>query len=133
MLLLRADAGAIFSPEFDRVPPSVRFYAGGDNSVRGFDFRSISPRNDEGDTVGGQYLLTGSVEYNWRWRPTWRPAIFVDAGSAFTDTNDVSPAIGVGIGMRWISPVGPVRFDIANGISEPDKPFRIHLTLGAAL
>ncbi|MBA4151858.1 MAG: hypothetical protein C0509_04790 [Acinetobacter sp.] len=133
MVLLRADAGAIFSPEFDRVPPSVRFYAGGDNSVRGFDFRSISPRNDEGDTVGGQYLLTGSVEYNWRWRPTWRPAVFVDAGSAFTDTNDVSPAIGVGIGMRWISPVGPVRFDIANGISEPDKPFRIHLTLGAAL
>lgn len=133
MLLLRADAGAIFSPEFDRVPPSVRFYAGGDNSVRGFDFRSISPRNDDGDTVGGQYLLTGSVEYNWRWRPTWRPAVFVDAGSAFTDTNEVSPAIGVGVGMRWISPVGPVRFDLANGISEPGKPFRIHLTLGAAL
>jgi translocation and assembly module TamA len=133
MLLLRAEAGGIFSPDFDRVPPSVRFYAGGDNSVRGFDFRSISPRNEDGDTVGGQYLLTGSVEYNWRWRPTWRPAVFVDAGSAFTDTNDVSPAIGVGVGMRWISPVGPVRIDVANGISEPNKPFRIHLTLGAAL
>jgi len=133
MLLLRADAGGIFSPEFDRVPPSVRFYAGGDNSVRGFDFRSISPRNEDGDTVGGQYLLTGSVEYNWRWRPTWRPAVFIDAGSAFTETNDISPAMGVGVGMRWISPVGPVRFDIANGISEPNKPFRIHLTLGAAL
>ncbi len=133
MLLVRADAGAIFSPDFDRVPPSVRFYAGGDNSVRGFDFRSISPRNAAGDTVGGQYLLTGSLEYNWRWRPTWRPAVFIDVGDAFTDTKDVTPAIGVGVGMRWVSPVGPVRIDLASAVSEPDNPLRIHLTLGAAL
>ncbi|MEL0027734.1 MAG: autotransporter assembly complex family protein, partial [Perlucidibaca sp.] len=83
MVLARVDAGAIFSPDFDEVPPSVRFYAGGDNSVRGYDYRSLSPRDSTGETVGGQYLAAGSLEYNWRWLPTWRPAVLIDAGNAF--------------------------------------------------
>jgi len=132
MLLARADAGAILSPDFDQVPPSVRFYAGGDNSVRGYDYRSLSPRDSNGDTVGGQYLLAGSLEYNWRWRPTWRPAVFIDAGNAFS-TRWQPLELGAGVGIRWISPVGPVRLDVAKAFTEPGKPIRLHITLGAPL
>lgn len=132
MLLARVDAGAIFSPDFDQVPPSVRFYAGGDNSVRGYDYRSLSPRDSTGETVGGQYLAAGSLEYNWRWRPTWRPAVFIDAGNAF-NTRWQPLEIGAGVGLRWISPVGPVRLDIASALTEPGKPLRLHITLGSPL
>lgn len=133
MVLLRGDAGAIISNDFGRVPPSLRFYAGGDNSVRGFDFRSLSPRNNLNEAIGGQYLLAASVEYNWRWRPTWRPAIFMDAGNAFSNANDAKLAAGLGVGMRWISPVGPIRVDIASAVTEPGKPLRLHLTIGSPL
>lgn len=132
MLLLRADAGAIVSPRFAEVPPSVRFYAGGDSSVRGYDYRALSPVNADGDTVGGQYLVTGSIEYNWRWRPAWRPAVFLDAGNAF-DAHWQPLAIGAGAGLRWISPVGPVRVDVASAVSEPGRPLRLHITLGSPL
>lgn len=132
MLLARVDGGAILSPDFDRVPPSVRFYAGGDNSVRGYDYRNLAPRASSGDVVGGQYLVAGSLEYNWRWRPTWRPALFIDAGNAF-NTRWQPLAVGVGVGLRWISPVGPVRLDLASALSEPGRPLRLHVTLGASL
>lgn len=133
MVLLRGDAGAILSPDFNGVPPSLRFYAGGDNSVRGFDYRSLSPRNNLNEAIGGQYLLTASAEYNWRWRPTWRPAVFLDVGNAFTHASDTSLAAGLGLGIRWISPVGPIRADLASAISEPGKPLRLHLTIGSPL
>lgn len=132
MLLARIDAGAIFSPDFAEVPPSVRFYAGGDNSVRGYDYRSLSPRNEANETVGGQYLAAGSLEYNWRWRPSWRPAVFIDAGNAF-NTHWQPLSIGVGVGLRWISPVGPVRLDVASAVTEPGQPLRLHITLGSPL
>ncbi|MEO6698300.1 MAG: autotransporter assembly complex family protein [Paraperlucidibaca sp.] len=132
MLLTRVELGHILSPNFQDLPPSTRFYAGGDNSVRGFDYRSLSPTNAQNETIGGQNLVVGSFEYAWRWLPTWRPAVFVDAGNAFT--GGWQPVkLGAGVGIRWISPVGPVRFDIASAISEPGKPLRVHLTLGTAL
>lgn len=133
MLLIRGDAGAILSTDFERVSPSLRFYAGGDNSVRGFDFRSLSPRNSLNETIGGQYLLAASVEYNWRWRPTWRPAVFVDVGNAFSQANEANLGTGVGVGIRWISPVGPIRADLASAVSEPGAPLRLHLTIGSPL
>ena len=77
-------------------------------------------------------MVAGSFEYAWRWLPTWRPAVFIDAGNAYTGSWQPLK-LGAGVGIRWISPVGPVRFDIASAISEPGKPLRLHLTLGAAL
>ena len=132
MFLTRLELGHIISPDFSNVPPSTRFYAGGDSSVRGYDYRSISPVNAAGDSVGGQNLVAGSFEYAWRWLPAWRPAVFIDAGNAYTGSWQPLK-LGAGVGIRWISPVGPVRFDIASAISEPGKPLRLHLTLGAAL
>lgn len=132
MLLLRLDAGGIITPDFSQVPPSMRFYAGGDSSVRGYEYRSLTPKNSAGELVGGQLLVAGSVEYNWRWKPSWRPAVFIDAGNAYTGRWQKLP-VGAGVGMRWISPVGPISMDVASAISEPGRPLRLHLTLGTSL
>lgn len=129
---LRADAGALAASDFNEVPPSLRFFAGGDQSVRGYAYNSLGPRNAEGEVIGGRYLLTGSVEYGWHFRDSWRLALFVDAGNA-VDSLDEDYKVGSGFGIHWISPVGPVRLDFAWGVSEDDLPFRLHLSLGPQL
>jgi len=127
--------GALYSDDFDRVPTSQRFFTGGDNSVRGFGFRDISPRNPEGNTVGGRFLEVASLEYNYRFRDRWSGALFIDAGRAFNEF-DTSYSVGSGFGVRWQSPVGPFRIDIATPINGNDNDtgsVRVHLSLGAEL
>ena len=126
----RVDAGGLTSNSFEEVPSSLRFFAGGDNSIRGFGYRSLSPENEEGELEGGKYLLTGSAEYSYPVVENWRLAAFVDAGNAFNDPADAEVKVGAGPGVRWSSPVGPIRLDVGVGISEEDTPFRLHFSLG---
>jgi translocation and assembly module TamA len=129
-LLLRGEVGHTFTDNFDQLPPSLRFFAGGDNSVRGYGFQEIGPRVN-GKNVGASNLAVFSAELEHRYTPTWGAAAFVDAGDAF----DTSPQahVGVGVGLRWRSPVGPVRIDIAHGLNDPVAPVRLHLNIGADL
>lgn len=135
-LIVRGEIGHTFSGELLDMPPSLRFYAGGDRSIRGYGWREVGPRirNSAGDefATGARNLLVGSVEYERYFKGPWGAAVFVDSGSAFDGT---SPDMhtGVGIGLRWRSPVGPVRIDIAHGLDHPDSPFTIHLNIGADL
>jgi translocation and assembly module TamA len=129
-LLVRGEIGRTFTGNFADLPPSLRFYAGGDNSVRGYGYQEIGPRvNDR--NVGGRNLAVFSVEGERRFTNTWGMAAFVDAGDAF----DSSPQmrVGVGVGLRWRSPVGPVRIDIAHGLDDPASPVRLHLNIGTDL
>lgn len=130
--LFRLDGGAVFTNNFSKLPPTLRFYAGGDQSVRGYDYQSLAPRDDNGYVVGGRYMLTGSSEYDYQFRPHWRGALFVDAGNAFDSIND-PPKVGAGFGVRWISPVGAIRLDFAWALSDPDHPFRFHFSMGSSL
>lgn len=130
--LFRLDAGAIASDDFDKVPPSVRFYAGGDQSVRGYSYKSISPLDDAGNAIGGRYLLAGSAEYNYRLFQRWFVAGFVDHGAA-VDSFSEPLKTGVGGGVRWLSPVGPIRLDLAWGVSDIKPSFRIHFSMGPSL
>lgn len=130
--MLRADAGGLATSNFDKVPPSLRFFAGGDQSVRGYAYNSLGPKNSAGDLVGGHYLLTGSVEYAYQFLDTWRLALFTDAGNAM-DSFDIDPKVGSGFGIHWISPVGPIRLDFAWGVSEDKVPFRLHFSMGPQL
>lgn len=132
MLLLRTDLGTLLTSDFDSVPLNMRFYAGGDQSVRGFDYQSLSPRDATGQAVGAANLITASSEYAWRLTQRWRLAAFVDTGNAFDSLND-GLATGAGVGVRWISPVGPVRLDVAWGVSESASSPRIHFFMGPAL
>jgi len=128
--LSRATLGWTWQDEFEDLPPSIRFFAGGDNSVRGYGFESLGPTRD-GAVVGGRKLLTGSVELDYLVRPNWSLALFADAGSAFDDSPDFSR--GVGLGLRWFSPLGPLRFDVAHPLDDPDRTVRIHVSLGPDL
>ncbi len=131
--LARLQLGGIATNRFDDVPPSLRFFAGGDQSVRGYGYETLSPENEDGDAVGGRYLVVGSGEYQYQFADRWRAAVFVDHGNAVDDLFDPL-ATGVGMGVRWISPVGPLRLDVARGLNDEfDGGWRIHLSMGPEL
>ncbi|HJW46057.1 MAG TPA: autotransporter assembly complex family protein [Lysobacter sp.] len=132
-LIVRAEAGGTFTNALVDMPPSLRFYAGGDRSIRGYGYREVGPTTIGIDgkkyAVGAKRVLTGSAEFEHYFDDTWGAAVFVDAGDAFDVTPDIHT--GVGLGARWRSPVGPVRFDIARGLKDPDSDYEIYLNIGA--
>lgn len=128
----RAEVGATVTSSFTKLPSSFRFFAGGDNSIRGFDIDALGPRNAEGDIVGGKYLAVGSIEYEHRFYKKWSLAVFSDFGNAFDKfSSDIEYSIGTG--LRWRSPVGLIRVDVASGISASDYPLRLHIIVGPDL
>ncbi len=134
-LIVRGEAGHTYTEELLDLPPSLRFYAGGDRSVRGYGWHEIGPRVNTANGyyyTGASNVVTASVEYERYFKGPWGASVFVDSGSAFDGT---SPDMhtGVGIGLRWRSPVGPVRVDIAHGLDDPDSSFTLHLNIGADL
>ncbi len=130
-LLGRAQIGAIGTNNYSKVPPSLRFFAGGDQSVRGYDYQTLSPRDAQGNREGGRYMFAGSLEYQYSIAERWRVATFVDQGNAFNSLTDTMNT-GVGFGLRWVSPVGPLRLDLAHALHE-DKGWRIHFSMGPEL
>lgn len=131
-LILRGRLGATVKDALSELPVSVRYFAGGDHSVRGYDFESLGPVDENGAVIGGSYLLEGTLEVDRLVRGNWAVAAFVDSGSAF---NNLEPdfSTGVGFGVRWYSPVGPVRLDFAFPLDDPDRDFRLHIVLGPDL
>src|SRR5690606_3606627 len=109
-ILLRGSVGAMEVDAFDELPPDLRFFCGGDRSVRGFDYQAIGSVNSAGDVIGGNNKLEGSVEVEHYFKRDWGAAAFVDAGDAFRG-GDFSVNVGVGLGLRWKSPVGVLRLD----------------------
>jgi len=132
--IARADAGTTFIQEnFEQLPASLRFFTGGDASVRGYAFNQIGPTDADGVVIGGKNLLVGSLEYEHRIWENWSLAAFVDSGDAFDGT---SPDLktGAGFGLRWRSPVGPVRIDFASGLDRPPGDvFRFSFSIGPDL
>ena len=127
--LARVSVGAIETDDFAKIPPSLRFFAGGDRSVRGYSYESLSPRNDEGRLRGGQQMLTSTLEYQRRVTGDWWGATFVDSGDAFDNWAPDDLKTGAGAGVRWVSPVGPIRFDIAHPFDHEDD-WRLHFSIG---
>ena len=128
-MIVRGELGHTWTDELTDLPPSLRFYAGGARSIRGYDYREVGPRiGDFG--IGGRNLVTASGEYERYFNASWGGAVFVDSGSAF---NGRTPDwhTGVGVGVRWRSPVGPVKLDIARGLDDPRSSFTLGLSFGA--
>lgn len=130
----RGDFGTSVMDNFNKMPVSLRFFAGGDNSVRGYDYESLGPVDSSGEVVGGNHLLTGSIEYG---HPlvgdTWWGALFVDAGNAFDDFNNYDMKVGYGAGVRWFSPIGKVRLDFAVPEETGLEDWKIHFSFGTDL
>ena len=131
-LLLRGQFGATEVDDFAELPPSQRFFTGGDRTVRGYGYQEISPQNDDGENIGGRYLAVGSIETDYRVRGPFGVAAFFDMGDS-ANTTSFDFKRGVGIGFRYASPVGMIRLDLAHPLDDPDSNFRIHFSLGPDL
>ena len=131
-LLTRGELGATETSDFSQLPPSQRFFTGGDCSVRGYSFQTISPVNSDNDDIGGRYLGVFSVETEYLFYKDYGAALFFDAGDA-ANTTSLDLKRGVGIGLRWLSPVGMIRLDFAHPLDDPDSNFAFHFSLGPDL
>ncbi len=130
--LARVDAGVILQEQVLNIPPSLRFFVGGDNSLRGYKYQTVAPIDEESLLIGGTKMATVNLEYQHRMHGDFWLAAFSDYGSAWNDKPDWKQSVG--IGMRWASPVGPIRLDLAYALdTEPDGKFRFHFTLGPEL
>lgn len=126
----RLEAGQVLSPAGLDVPDTLRFRAGGDDSVRGYAYRSLGPAS--GGTVdSGKAVMTASLELARPLSdrlPQFWGAVFIDAGQAANRFSELRPVVGTGIGLRWRSPVGPLRLDLAYG--EAVRKARLHFSVG---
>lgn len=139
-ILLRSELGATQLGDRRVLPASVRFFAGGDASVRGYGYQSLGPTEpiEQKDglpkdvVIGGNNLLVNSIEYDYLFTDTkWAAAVFFDAGNA-ANGSDIDFMRGAGVGARWISPIGPIRLDVAKAL-DGDEGWRLHITMGPDL
>lgn len=139
-LVLRNEIGAVYVADKDRdqLAPSLNFFAGGSNSIRGFSYQSIGNEvfapDANGDlrriVVGGTRLLTASLEYQYYVNENWRAAVFADGGDAF-DEEEFDANYALGFGVHYMTPVGAIKLELANSVSEDNPDWRIHVNVGA--
>jgi len=131
LFLTRLNAGVTLQNEDSKdLPIAIRYFAGGDNSVRGYAYQSLGAKDDRGYVVGGKNTLVGSVEVERAIWKDWGAAAFYDFGNAFNSFREMELAQGAGIGCRYYTPVGPIKLDIARQIGTPEPVFRLHLGFG---
>ncbi|MDO9424364.1 MAG: autotransporter assembly complex family protein [Methylobacter sp.] len=130
--IARTEQGATLVDQFDRLPSSYRFYAGGMNSIRGYAYKELGAKDELGNVVGGKFLSVVSAEYEHPVLDDWSVAAFIDGGNAFNPGN-IGIKAGAGLGVRWYSPIGPIRLDFAIPLSDADSSFQIHFAAGSRL
>lgn len=136
----RTELGVVEIANGDRsnLAPSLSFFAGGSQSIRGYSYQSLGHEEQivraDGSTktlvVGGDRLAVASLEYQYYFTDTWRGAVYIDGGDAF-DEGDFDAKVGVGFGIHYITPVGAIRVELANSVSEKTPDWYFHLTVGA--
>lgn len=132
-LAVRLEGGAVWIKGDTPVPETQLFLTGGDTTVRGYSLRSIGISQADGGVSPGRYMTVGSLEWQipvWRkgQRTPWEAALFVDGGSVADKIGDLKTRWGVGAGMRYNSPVGPLRLDLAYGLQP--REWRLHFNVG---
>jgi translocation and assembly module TamA len=119
-----------FSDPVYEIPPSLRFFAGGDQSVRGWAYQSLGPRDASGRVVGGKHLLTGGVDLQRALFERWAVSVFYNAGNAFDSFSDLTLYQAAGIGVHYYLPVGALNLYVARQLNVEDPGYRVHLTVG---
>ncbi len=142
---LRATLGTTWVDDFNALPPTLRFFAGGDRTIRGYGYQAVGPEVTrcgfdlehpeycEDFVIGGKHLAVLSAEFERDIARSWAVAAFVDSGNAFTDTSSFKARTGVGMGVRWRSPVGLVRLDIGHGLDDAKNAVELHIVIGPDL
>ncbi|SEA74139.1 autotransporter secretion outer membrane protein TamA [Desulfuromusa kysingii] len=130
-LMIRLRAGTTWhNDSFQELPASLRFFAGGDQSVRGYAYQSLGPKDDEDQVIGGKHLLVSNLEIEKRLTSKWGGALFYDVGNAFDSLDEYELEQGAGIGIRRYTPIGPIRVDLARQIGTSSPRWRIHFSMG---
>lgn len=131
-LLGRVEMAWSVVSDFSELPATQRLFAGGDQSVRGYSYQSIGPKDSTGKVIGGKYLNVYSIESDYRILDDWAIAAFYDIGGA--DDNP-SPKLlsGVGVGVRYRAPFGDIRVDVAHPLNDPDTVARLHIGIRVGL
>ena len=129
----RLQGGALLAETTARIPDTQLFLTGGDNTVRGYGLRDIGVPQADGSVAPGRYMAVASFEWQrpiWRGgvRTDWESVLFADAGIVTNQPSHTSPKVGVGAGLRYNSPVGPLQLDLAYGLGP--KRLRVHLNVG---
>ena len=132
-IAMRAEAGAVLAKDTANIPATQLFRTGGDNTVRGYGYRDIGIALANGVIGPGRYLAVGSVEWQ---RPIklkgrsseFEHTVFIDAGAVADRPQDLKPSFGIGTGVRWRSPIGPLQIDLAYGLKV--KQARLHISVG---
>jgi len=151
--IARGSLGTTAVDDFSRMPPELRFFAGGDRSIRGYGYQTVGPplapeyvpaaeawcaahpdTSCQSLIAGGRNLIVASAEYEYYFLPDWGIAAFIDTGDAFNDPGDYTQKTGVGLGARWRSPVGMVRVDLGFPVGDKDnKGVELHIVIGPDL
>ncbi|GAA0479716.1 outer membrane protein assembly factor [Tatumella sp. JGM16] len=132
--VFRGNLGWIETSNFNRIPPDLRFFAGGDRSIRGYKYKDISPRDSDGKLTGASKMATGSAEYQYNFTGKWWGAVFIDSGEAVNNIKDSDFKTGAGVGIRWASPVGPIKLDIARPVGDSgEHGLQFYIGLGPEL
>ena len=151
--ITRGSFGATQVENFDKLPPELRFFAGGDRSIRGYAYQTIGPplpeeqvpealarcaadhnRDCQTLIIGGKNLLVASAEYEYYFKPNWGIATFVDTGDAFSTFSDYRQKVGIGVGARWRSPVGMIRVDLGFPVhDDQNSGVELHIVIGPDL
>lgn len=135
-MLIRGALGGIAANQFSKIPWNLRFFTGGDHTVRGFGYNSIGPQEQDLNgnliVVGGKYLVVGSAEFERKIYKNFGAAIFVDSGNAMNKWGSRLKT-GAGFGIRYETPLGPLRLDIARPMMRGKQKPRLHLTFGMDL
>ena len=134
-LAVRLEGGAVAAKLSTPVPDSQLFLTGGDQTVRGYALRDIGVPQANGTVAAGRLLTVGSLEWQrpiWAngTRTAWESTVFVDAGSVANQASDLRAKVGIGAGVRYLSPVGPLQMDLAYGVDT--RRLRLHLSVGFA-
>ncbi len=137
ILAARAKAGFLFGARRDNVPADERFFAGGGGSVRGFGFQEAGELDSDNDPIGGRSLFETAIELRGQFNDTIGAALFVDSGAAFGSTApdfEEDLRVGVGGGLRYFSPIGPIRLDVGIPLDrrDSDDAFQIYVSIGQA-
>ncbi len=132
LLMFRNSIGLMAVDNWQQLPTSYRFYAGGINSIRGYDYKELAPKDVNNQVQGGHGLAVFSIEYEQPLTENWSIATFVDSGNAFNWGN-LPIKSGVGVGIRWYSPIGPLRIDVALPLNEAQSDYQIYFAAGARL
>ena len=135
-LATRASVGTIIGAEIDNIPATERFYSGGGGSIRGFGYQKVGPvTNDE--PSGGASVIEGSTELRFKLTDKIGAVTFVDAGNV---SEEVTPqfsdfSIGAGVGIRYYTSFGPLRFDVATPLTNKentDQNYQVYISIGQA-